>query len=159
MVELIHWVPRNTKAPVIGVTNRDHRTGYYYLICESDNHNTDYTKYLDKLAIVLRTKKGYHFYFKIKSRDPYFVYYLAIETPICDRGYLTIAPRRAEFLGDILLVLRISPKYYHYKRKSIYDLELVHIDPTVYQDPWLEAVLSWIKAYNPQLKVPVYAKT
>jgi len=155
----MYWVPRKTRAPVVGVTNRDHESGYYYLMCESDNPNTDYTRYLDKLAIVLRTRKGYHFYFKIKSRDPNFIYYLALETPICDRGYLTIPPRRAEIVGDIFLVLRISPKYYHYKRRSVYDFELLHLDPVVFEDPWLEDVLSWIKAYNPQLKVPVHAKT
>jgi hypothetical protein len=147
MVEFIYWIPRVTRNVVIGVTNRDLASGYYYLMCETDTKEVDLNsiikRYKGILAFIVETRKGYHFYFKIKSKYDTFIYYLAVETSICDRGYLTIAPRRAEFLGSHLLVLRISPKYYDRGEDR---LNIVWVNGN--HDMWHQQVIEWINVFN-----------
>jgi hypothetical protein len=147
MIEFIYWKPRVTGNIVIGVTNRDLASGYYYLMCETDTKEVDLNsiikRYKGILAFIVETRKGYHFYFKVKSKYDTFIYYLATELSICDRGYLTIAPRRAEFLGNHLLVLRISPKYYDRGEDR---LRVVWSNGNL--DTWHQQVIEWINVFS-----------
>ncbi|RLC83598.1 MAG: hypothetical protein DRJ03_16750 [Chloroflexi bacterium] len=141
-LELVWWIPRITKFPVIGVTNRDVIDNIYYGVAEIDYHYP-----LDALirafknkklsvAMIIRTRKGYHIYTNYFHQNPCKVMHRVAKVRIADKGHLNLARKHRD---DCKLILRVSPKY------DKPDMKLVYVNE--------DHVTEWIEQVHDLLRV------
>lgn len=133
-LDLVAWKPRRKHADkrrptryVLGVTNKNRMADEWWVITEVDRHDVDYLNAPYPLAMVIATRKGYHFYWAASFTDPQLALGMAqklLKLGYEDRGHYKLARSR----NPPLLILRISPKY----REP--DLVPIYVNP---------AAMSW----------------
>lgn len=141
--DLVYYKPRLRW--VIGITNWDRCENVYRLIFELDTHEVDLDAlfYETNVAIIIKTRRGYHVYTKEKYANiDEFDARLSelVKKGLADEGYYELLQARKKDGRFAYTVLRVSPKY------SRADLKVYFASHSL--DLWLKQVLELIYTFN-----------
>jgi len=156
-IEIVHWKPKHTQHPVLpatfGVTNYDRKTGKYYLFIDIDKHfPLDFIlKILHKeklnIAMIHRTKKGYHIFTNYKGNMHKIRHKLAKlkKYGIVDRHFISLVSNNVKRFErrEYIMLMRCGPKYVDPEGKRIIkDIKIIYVDPR-YMDEYLREIFEF----------------
>jgi len=160
-IEVVNWLPQHTREPVmytLGITNRDRKTGLFYLFLDIDKHYPlDFIlKILRKerlnVAMIHRTRKGYHIFTNFKGNIHKVRHKLAKlkKYGIVDRHFIKLVTKDTKNFDKrgYMLIIRCGPKYIDLeKRRIIKDVKVIYIDPQ-YMDEYLREIFEFTCLVN-----------